>query len=287
MILIMKEKIIKPASGLGMFVLLITVLALSVFLLTRGMIFLAVPLALISLLFMIGLTIVNPNESVVCVLFGSYIGTIRANGFFWVNPLYSKKKFSLRARNMDSQAIKVNDKLGNPILIGIVLVWRVEETFKAAFEVDHYEAFVKIQSESAVRKLAGLYPYDSFDDDSADMSLRSGGDEINHELEEELRARLAIAGINVIEARISNLAYSSEIAGAMLQRQQATAVVAARTKIVEGAVGMVDMALKELSSKSIVDLDDDKKAAMVSNLMVVLCSDKSASPVINTGTLNQ
>jgi regulator of protease activity HflC (stomatin/prohibitin superfamily) len=283
----MKEKIIKPASGLGMFVLLITVLALSVFLLTRGMIFLAVPLALISLLFMIGLTIVNPNESVVCVLFGSYIGTIRANGFFWVNPLYSKKKFSLRARNMDSQAIKVNDKLGNPILIGIVLVWRVEETFKAAFEVDHYEAFVKIQSESAVRKLAGLYPYDSFDDDSADMSLRSGGDEINHELEEELRARLAIAGINVIEARISNLAYSSEIAGAMLQRQQATAVVAARTKIVEGAVGMVDMALKELSSKSIVDLDDDKKAAMVSNLMVVLCSDKSASPVINTGTLNQ
>ena len=287
MILIMKEKIIKPASGLGMFVLLFSVLAVSVFLLTRGMIFLAIPLALVALFFMIGLTIVNPNESVVCVLFGSYIGTIRANGFFWVNPLYSKKKFSLRARNMDSQAIKVNDKLGNPILIGIVLVWRVEETFKAAFEVDHYEAFVKIQSESAVRKLAGLYPYDSFDDDSADMSLRSGGDEINHELEEELRARLAIAGINVIEARISNLAYSSEIAGAMLQRQQATAVVAARTKIVEGAVGMVDMALKELSSKSIVDLDDDKKAAMVSNLMVVLCSDKSASPVINTGTLNQ
>lgn len=287
MILIMKEKIIKPASGLGMFVLLLSVLAVSVFLLTRGMVFLAVPLALVALLFMIGLTIVNPNESVVCVLFGSYIGTIRANGFFWVNPLYSKKKFSLRARNMDSQAIKVNDKLGNPILIGIVLVWRVEETFKAAFEVDHYEAFVKIQSESAVRKLAGLYPYDSFDDDSADMSLRSGGDEINHELEEELRARLAIAGINVIEARISNLAYSSEIAGAMLQRQQATAVVAARTKIVEGAVGMVDMALKELSSKSIIDLDDDKKAAMVSNLMVVLCSDKSASPVINTGTLNQ
>jgi regulator of protease activity HflC (stomatin/prohibitin superfamily) len=270
-----------------MFVLLFSVLAVSVFLLTRGMIFLAIPLALVALFFMIGLTIVNPNESVVCVLFGSYIGTIRANGFFWVNPLYSKKKFSLRARNMDSQAIKVNDKLGNPILIGIVLVWRVEETFKAAFEVDHYEAFVKIQSESAVRKLAGLYPYDSFDDDSADMSLRSGGDEINHELEEELRARLAIAGINVIEARISNLAYSSEIAGAMLQRQQATAVVAARTKIVEGAVGMVDMALKELSSKSIVDLDDDKKAAMVSNLMVVLCSDKSASPVINTGTLNQ
>ncbi|MEX1190268.1 MAG: SPFH domain-containing protein [Bacteroidia bacterium] len=270
-----------------MFSLLLFILAVSVFFVTRGMILIAAPIIVLSLVLMIGLTIVNPNESVVCVLFGSYIGTIRDNGFFWVNPLYSKKKISLRARNMESQSIKVNDKLGNPILIGIVLVWKVEETFKAAFEVDHYEAFVKIQSESAVRKLAGLYPYDSFDDDSADMSLRSGGDEINHELEQELRERLLIAGINVIEARISNLAYSSEIAGAMLQRQQATAIVAARIKIVEGAVGMVDMALRELSAKSIIDLDDDKKAAMVSNLMVVLCSDRSASPVINTGTLNQ
>lgn len=283
----MKEKVIKPSSGLGMFSLLLFILAVSVFFVTRGMILIAAPIIVLSLVLMIGLTIVNPNESVVCVLFGSYIGTIRDNGFFWVNPLYSKKKISLRARNMESQSIKVNDKLGNPILIGIVLVWKVEETFKAAFEVDHYEAFVKIQSESAVRKLAGLYPYDSFDDDSADMSLRSGGDEINHELEQELRERLLIAGINVIEARISNLAYSSEIAGAMLQRQQATAIVAARIKIVEGAVGMVDMALRELSAKSIIDLDDDKKAAMVSNLMVVLCSDRSASPVINTGTLNQ
>jgi regulator of protease activity HflC (stomatin/prohibitin superfamily) len=244
-------------------------------------------LIVLSFVLMIGLTIVNPNESVVCTFFGSYAGTIRSNGFFWVNPFYLRKKISLRARNMDSQPIKVNDKLGNPIMIGIVLVWKVEETFKAAFEVDHYEAFVKIQSESAIRKLAGLYPYDSFDDESSEMSLRSGGDEINHELEQELRERLAIAGINVIEARISNLAYSSEIAGAMLQRQQATAVVAARTKIVEGAVGMVEMALKELSQKSIIELDDERKAAMVSNLMVVLCSDKSASPVINTGTLNQ
>lgn len=282
----MKEKSISAISGLGVLFALILASAGSIVLIRFGLIVFGVALLFFVLMMLIGLTVVNPNSSVVCVLFGKYMGTIRENGFFWVNPFYVKKKISLRARNMESQSIKVNDKLGNPILIGIVLVWKVEETFKAAFEVDHYEAFVKIQSESAVRKLAGLYPYDSFDDDSADMSLRSGGDEINHELENELRERLAIAGIHVIEARISNLAYSSEIAGAMLQRQQATAVVAARTKIVEGAVGMVDMALKELSGKKIVELDDERKAAMVSNLMVVLCSDKSASPVINTGTLN-
>jgi regulator of protease activity HflC (stomatin/prohibitin superfamily) len=283
----MKEKVITPGSGAGMLIGLLLLIAVSVFLFIIRMIVPGMALIVLSFVLMIGLTIVNPNESVVCTFFGSYAGTIRSNGFFWVNPFYLRKKISLRARNMDSQPIKVNDKLGNPIMIGIVLVWRVEETFKAAFEVDHYEAFVKIQSESAIRKLAGLYPYDSFDDESSEMSLRSGGDEINHELEQELRERLAIAGINVIEARISNLAYSSEIAGAMLQRQQATAVVAARTKIVEGAVGMVEMALKELSQKSIIELDDERKAAMVSNLMVVLCSDKSASPVINTGTLNQ
>lgn len=282
----MKEHVIKPGSGAGMLLGLLLAIAVGVFLITMRLILPGGIVILTALTLLAGLTVVNPNESVVCTLFGSYTGTIRSNGFFWVNPFYLRKKISLRARNMDSQAIKVNDKLGNPIMIGIVLVWRVEETFKAAFEVDHYETFVKIQSESAIRKLAGLYPYDSFDDDSAEMSLRSGGDEINHELEEELRERLAIAGINVIEARISNLAYSSEIAGAMLQRQQATAVVAARTKIVEGAVGMVDMALKELSQKSIIELDDERKAAMVSNLMVVLCSDKSASPVINAGTLN-
>lgn len=283
----MKEKVITPGSGAGMLIGLLLLIAVSVFLFIIRMIVPGMALIVLSFVLMIGLTIVNPNESVVCTFFGSYAGTIRSNGFFWVNPFYLRKKISLRARNMDSQPIKVNDKLGNPIMIGIVLVWKVEETFKAAFEVDHYEAFVKIQSESAIRKLAGLYPYDSFDDESSEMSLRSGGDEINHELEQELRERLAIAGINVIEARISNLAYSSEIAGAMLQRQQATAVVAARTKIVEGAVGMVEMALKELSQKSIIELDDERKAAMVSNLMVVLCSDKSASPVINTGTLNQ
>jgi regulator of protease activity HflC (stomatin/prohibitin superfamily) len=192
----------------------------------------------------------------------------------------------LRARNNESQPIKVNDKLGNPIMIGIVLVWRVENTFKAAFDVDNYELFVKIQSESAIRKLAGIYPYDSFDDDHLDISLRSGGDEINHQLEKELSERLQMAGISVIEARISNLAYSQEIAGAMLQRQQATAIVAARTRIVEGAVGMVELALHQLSAKKIIELDDERKAAMVSNLLVVLCSERSATPIVNAGTLN-
>jgi len=282
----MNEKSLNPISGLIMTALILLMIVGGVVLLTQELLIIGIPLLLIAFVLLIGLTIVNPNESIVCVLFGSYIGTIRTNGFFWVNPFYVRKKFSLRARNIESQPIKVNDKLGNPIMIGIVLVWKVEETFKAAFEVDHYELFVKIQSESAIRKLAGLYPYDSFDDDSTEMSLRSGGDEINHQLEEELRERLAIAGINVIEARISNLAYSSEIAGAMLQRQQATAIVAARIKIVEGAVGMVEMALAELSAKKIIVLDDERKAAMVTNLMVVLCSDKSASPVINAGSLN-
>jgi len=282
----MNEKSLNPISGLIMTALILLMIVGGLVLLTQELLVIGIPLLLIAFVLLIGLTIVNPNESIVCVLFGSYIGTIRTNGFFWVNPFYVRKKFSLRARNIESQPIKVNDKLGNPIMIGIVLVWKVEETFKAAFEVDHYELFVKIQSESAIRKLAGLYPYDSFDDDSTEMSLRSGGDEINHQLEEELRERLAIAGINVIEARISNLAYSSEIAGAMLQRQQATAIVAARIKIVEGAVGMVEMALAELSAKKIIVLDDERKAAMVTNLMVVLCSDKSASPVINAGSLN-
>lgn len=235
---------------------------------------------------MIGFVVVNPNESSVLILFGEYKGTIKRNGFFWVNPFFVKKKISLRAHNFDSQPIKVNDKLGNPIMIGVVLVWKVENTFKAAFEVDMYQEFVKVQSESAVRKLAGTYPYDCHDDAEAEISLRSAGNEVNDVLEHELKERLNIAGIRVMEARISNLAYASEIAGAMLQRQQATAVVAARAKIVFGAVNMVEMALKQLSEKQIIEFDDDKKAAMVSNLMVVLCSDKAASPVVNTGTLH-
>ena len=221
------------------------------------------------------------------VLFGEYKGTAKENGFFWVNPFYTKRKISLRARNLDSHPIKVNDKLGNPIMIGIVLVWRVSETFKAAFEVNDFESFVKIQSESAIRKLAGTYPYDNFDDEQQEVSLRSNTEEVHEALMNELTERLNIAGIEVMEARISNLSYAQEIAHAMLQRQQATAIVAARTKIVEGAIGMVELALNALAKKEIVDLDADKKAAMVSNLLVVLCSDKATSPVINTGTLNQ
>ncbi len=234
-----------------------------------------------------GFMIVNPNESVVLVLFGDYVGTIKVNGFFWANPFLIKRRISLRARNLDSEPIKVNDKVGNPIMIGIVLVWKVDNTFKAAFEVDDYAHFVEIQSESAIRKLAGHYPYDNFDDAQAEVSLRSGGEEVHHVLETELRDRLSLAGIHIIEARIAYLAYSAEIAGAMLRRQQATAIVAARFKIVEGAVSMVEMALEQLSQKHIIDLDEDKKAAMVSNLMVVLCSDKDAAPVVNTGTLHQ
>ena len=235
----------------------------------------------------IGLTVVNPNESMVLILFGAYKGTIKKNGFFWVNPFYIRKKISLRARNLNSEPIKVNDRLGNPIMIGIVLVWKVADTFKAAFEVDDYAHFVIIQSESAMRRLAGHYAYDNFDDEQTEITLRSGGEDVHAALEKELSERLNIAGIQVLEARISYLAYASEIAGAMLRRQQAIAVVAARTKIVEGAVSMVEMALNELSKKQVVDLDEARKASMVSNLMVVLCSDKDTTPIVNTGTLYQ
>lgn len=281
------EKNYRPVSGyLG-------VLVIFAFLATAFYFFIQMksPLGVIPILLAAfsaaGLWIVNPNESCVVMLFGAYKGTIRRNGFVWMNPLFSRKKISLRARNQDRDPIKVNDKIGNPIMIGVVLVWRVKDTFKAAFEVDDFERFVAVQSEAATRNLAGSYPYDNFDDDEADISLRAGGNEVNHLLEKELSERLEMAGIEVIEARISYLAYASEIASAMLQRQQATAIVAARLKIVEGAVGMVEMALDELSKKKIIEMDDEKKAAMVSNLMVVLCSDKSASPVVNTGTLYQ
>jgi regulator of protease activity HflC (stomatin/prohibitin superfamily) len=276
-----------PFSGYVILVIALILLAIIPVLGLNRQVLLMVPLIIISVVLLIGFIVVNPNDSSVLVLFGKYQGTVKDNGFFWVNPFFTKRKISLKARNLDSQPIKVNDKLGNPIMIGIVLVWKVSDTFKAAFEVDDYERFVKIQSESAIRKLAGTYPYDNFDDEQTEISLRSGANEVHDELVKELSERLSIAGIQVIEARISNLSYASEIAGAMLQRQQATAIVAARTKIVEGAVGMVDLALKKLSAEQIIELDDDKKAAMVSNLMVVLCSDKAANPVINAGTLNQ
>jgi regulator of protease activity HflC (stomatin/prohibitin superfamily) len=239
----------------------------------------------ISVALMPGFFFLNPNSSVVLVLFGEYKGTVKASGFFWVNPFFARKSISLRARNFDSEKIKVNDKVGNPIQIGVILVWQVKDTFKAAFEVDNYENFVRIQSDAAVRTLAGMYPYDNFSTE-AEMTLRSGHVEVNQALEETLRNRLDIAGIYVIEARIGYLAYAPEIAGAMLRRQQATAVVAARFKIVEGAVSMVQMALEHLSTQKIIEMDDERKAAMVSNLMVVLCGDKDVSPVVNTGTLH-
>lgn len=279
------EKSFSPLSGYLMvaFVLVLLLIGAWGLIAMRNPVFIW-PLV-IALLLMPGFFFINPNVSMVLVLFGEYKGTVKANGFYWVNPLFSKKSISLRARNFDSEKIKVNDKVGNPIQIGVILVWQVQDTFKAAFEVDDYENFVKIQSDSAVRKLAGLFAYDNFDDDS-EVTLRSGHDEVNHMLEENLRNRLEIAGIHVIEARIGYLAYAPEIASAMLRRQQATAVVSARFKIVEGAVSMVQMALEHLSKQQIIDLDDERKAAMVSNLMVVLCADKDVSPVVNTGTLN-
>jgi regulator of protease activity HflC (stomatin/prohibitin superfamily) len=280
-----QEKDYSPASGYVMLIIVLLLLAAG----TWGIIAMRNPVFVwpiaISLLLMPGFFYINPNASMVLVLFGDYKGTVKKNGFYWVNPLFSKKSISLRARNFDSEKIKVNDKVGNPIQIGVILVWQVRDTFKAAFEVDNYENFVRIQSDAAVRKLAGMYPYDNFDDDS-EVTLRSGHDEVNHTLEENLRNRLEIAGIHVIEARIGYLAYASEIASAMLRRQQAAAVVSARYKIVEGAVSMVQMALDHLSKQQIIDLDEERKAAMVSNLMVVLCADKDVSPVVNTGTLN-
>lgn len=281
-----EEKIFSPASGYMMlFITLVLILAPIPLIILSKMIILLVFLV-IGIFLAIGFFIVNPNESMVLILFGSYTGTVRNNGFFWANPFLVKKKISLRARNIDSPPIKVNDHVGNPIMIGIVLVWRVDDTFKAAFDVDDYVQFVEIQSEAAIRKLAGDYPYDNFDDEGADITLRSGGEIVNRKLEEALKERLEIAGIEVMEARISHLAYAQEIAQAMLKRQQATAIVAARFKIVEGAVSMVKMALDQLKEEDIIDMDAEKKAAMVSNLLVVLVSDKDASPIVNTGTLH-
>lgn len=280
------EKSYSPVSGYLVITIVIVSLAISVI----GLVALRSPVFIWLLMFVIlllpGFFFLNPNSSMVLVLFGDYRGTVKSSGFFWTNPLFSKKKISLRARNFDSEKIKVNDKVGNPIQIGVILVWQVKDTYKAAFEVDNYENFVRIQSDAAVRTLAGMYPYDNFDNDG-EMTLRSGHGEVNAALEETLRNRLDIAGIYVIEARIGYLAYAPEIAGAMLRRQQATAVVAARFKIVEGAVSMVQMALDHLKKQNIIELDEEKKAAMVSNLMVVLCADKDVNPVINTGTLNQ
>ncbi len=287
-----KEKVTSAASGYVAVILLFLLLVAGI----CGLVFLnqfawaiVVSLVLVAcaIFIAIGLLVINPNESSVLVLFGDYRGTLKDNGFFWVNPFLVRKKISLRARNLNREPIKVNDRLGNPIMIGIVLVWKVENTYRAAFEVDDFTHFVDVQSEAATRKLAGHYAYDNFDDDQKEITLRAGGEEVHQALERELSERLAMAGIRVLEARISYLAYASEIAGAMLRRQQATAVVAARTKIVEGAVSMVELALDQLSKKQVIELDEDKKATMISNLMVVLCSDKDTTPVVNTGTLHQ
>ncbi len=259
-------------------------------------------MCLIYILQCIGFMVIQPNQSRVLTFFGKYRGTVVDNGFFWVNPFYGTRRLSLRARNMDVAPIKVNDKNGNPIMIGLVLVWKIKDTYKACFDIEvedttitqsnktttlkGYDNFVNVQSDAALRKVAGLYAYDNIDNkNSEEVTLRSGGEEINDRLEEELRNRLSIAGIEVIEARINYLAYAAEIASVMLRRQQADAIISAREKIVEGAVSMVDLALKKLSADGIVELDEERKAAMVSNLLVVLCADESASPVINTGTL--
>jgi len=232
-----------------------------------------------------GLTVVNPNEAKVVTLFGVYKGSIKAAGFWWVNPLTTRRRVSLRVRNFESGKLKVNDRDGNPVEIAAVVVWRVVETFEAIFNVDDYEHFVHVQTESAVRNLATTYPYDAHEE--GQISLRLSAGEIAERLRHEIQERLTRAGVEVIESRISYLAYAPEIASAMLRRQQASAVVAARAKIVEGAVGMVEMALDELSRKHVVELDEERKAAMVSNLLVVLCSEHNVHPVVNTGTLYQ
>ncbi len=244
-----------------------------------------IPFTFFTVLFAAGLTVVQPNEARVLVLFGKYTGSIRDSGFWWVNPLSVKKHVSLRIRNFNSEKIKVNDQHGNPIEIGAVIVWQVVDTARALFDVENYAQFVDIQSETAIRALASEYPYDTQRDD--EISLRGSQQEIAEMLKQAVQVRLEIAGVKVLEARISHLAYSPEIAQAMLRRQQAQAIIAARQKIVEGAVGMVEMALRQLSEQKIIDLDPEKRATMVNNLMVALVSDREVSPVINTGTLYQ
>lgn len=283
-----EERIIKPANGYLMLLVTLVLFIGSIVYAFHQQNALFLIITAISFLGFFGFILVNPNTSKVVLLFGKYVGTVKENGLYWANPFYTKKKISLRASNFDSERLKVNDKLGNPVMISTILVWRVTNTYKAAFDVDNYENFVRVQTDAAVRKLASMYPYDNFADEGhdEDITLRSSVNEVSETLEKELEERLAIAGIEVLEARIGYLAYAQEIASAMLKRQQATAIVAARHKIVEGAVSMVEMALEELNKKEIVELDEERKAAMVSNLMVILCGDKEASPVVNAGTLN-
>lgn len=290
------EKIVeKPANKLNGFLMLflaLALLAIDVYPLVLGIrsnnpqiLWIFIPLLLIVIIMLTGLIMVQPNDSRVLIFFGKYIGTVRHSGFWWVNPFTIRKRVSLRIRNFNSQRIKVNDLHGNPIEIGAVIVWKVVDSAKAVFDVENYEQFVDIQSETAIRSLASEYPYDVEEDDKS--SLRGSPQEIAESLKNTVQTRLEVVGVNIIEARISHLAYAQEIAQVMLRRQQAQAIIAARTKIVEGAVGMVQMALNALSEQKIVTLDEDKKATMVNNLMVALVSESDAQPVINTGTLYQ
>lgn len=303
--------VINGFSAILFNLVMLPALAFLNFYLLEEVVWLAVPILLVLILAFVlmlpGYFSQEPNEARVMVFFGKYEGTFKRTGFYWVNPFMNKKKLSLRARNLDVEPIKVNDKIGNPVLIGLVLVWKLKDTYKAMFEIDAqtmaekgngqvsvtvagrmnaFEAFVRVQSDAALRQVAGEYAYDDNEHDKNELTLRGGGEEINNQLEHQLNERLAMAGMEVVEARINYLAYATEIAAVMLRRQQASAIITAREKIVEGAVSMVKMALDKLSEEEIVELDEEKKAAMVSNLLVVLCADEPAQPVINSGTLN-
>lgn len=286
------EKIFKPVNGYLALILSLLFLAGSIAGVVSGIqnespaaAVTALICIIVSIIIWKGLIIIHPNHARVFNFFGRYVGTAKENGLFFANPLYTSIKLTQRAQNLAMPTLKVNDKMGNPIEIAAVLVWQIHDTYKAAYEVADYMAYVRTQSESALRILATSFAYDNIEDETANTTLRGGGDKVNELLEHELTQRLSKAGIVIKEARISHLAYAPEIAGAMLQVQQASAIVAARSKIVEGAVGMVEMALELLNKKQIVELDEEKKAAMVSNLMVVLCAEKSAQPVLNAGTL--
>jgi len=296
----MQEKVIKVSSGAKMIVWDIILLVVSIFLFILGTvgasqndggalnitsIIAGIVLFVVWTVFTCGFFILQPNQAAALVLFGDYKGTVKEAGWHWANPFYTKRKISLRSRNLNGEKLKVNDEMGNPIEIAEVVVWKVENSYQALFDVEDYTAYVTTQSESALRHLAGMYPYDITEDHN-ELSLRGSADEVSENLKIELQQRLGKAGVIVEEARLSHLAYAPEIAAAMLQRQQASAIIAARQKIVEGAVGMVQMAITKLNENGVCDLDEERKAAMVCNLMVVLCGEKAAQPVINTGTLH-
>ena len=291
------EKIRKCMSGFTVFIAAIILVLMGIVTIinatnnhaqpTTGVVLFMLACFIVALFLFKGLTTIQPNFAVVLTFFGKYVGTVKENGLLFVNPFFVKQKVNLRSQSLESNKLKVNDKMGNPIEIAAVILWQIKDTYKVVFDIVSFSQYMTNQSEAALRHIASTCPYDINEDESASLTLRDGGDKVIALLETELNERLAKAGIEITEARISHLAYSPEIAGAMLQRQQATAIVAARSKIVEGAVGMVEMALNLLSKKNIVELDEEKKAAMVSNLLVVLCGEKAATPVLNTGSLYQ